>query len=66
LSLSLAAPTESSNAFAPSVVVRIHKTLRVEGCPPCGTVLAYTRNGTPGAPSVLRVCCASFISYCEY
>lgn len=61
LSVSLAAPTESSNAFAPSVVVRVHKTLRVEGCPPCGTVLAYTRNGTPGAPSVLRVYCASVI-----
>lgn len=47
LSVSLVAPAQSSNDFAPSVVVRVHKTLRVEGCPPCGTVLAYTRNGTP-------------------
>ena len=40
-------PSVSSETSALSIAARVHETLRVRGCAPCGTVLAYTRNGTP-------------------
>jgi hypothetical protein len=47
MSASLHAPSEISEDSAFTIAARVHDTLQVRGCPPCGTVLAYTRNGTP-------------------
>ena len=52
ISISSHQPSTSSPPPAFSFAARVHETLRVAGCAPCGTVLAYTRNGTPST------CCA--------
>jgi hypothetical protein len=40
----------ANDLSAPKVSLNVHQVLRVRGCPPCGSVLTYTRNGTPGTP----------------
>jgi hypothetical protein len=49
ISASLHHPSHSLAPAALTIAARVHETLRVRGCAPCGTVLAYTRNGTPSA-----------------
>jgi hypothetical protein len=48
IGISLQDNAVSSRHSSLAFIAKIHETLRVEGCPPCGSVLAYTRNGTPG------------------